>query len=162
MKKNFFTNRILPVGNFSGLLLVGNFNSFLSVGNYTDLLNFGSRKNITTLVNKVRNQNNLTKILNEINLGLCDGNTITTQKEIEITLYNNYENIFNKSLSKPKSISGINLDLLGSSLSKYIHTRKHNLQKYVSNLRTKTSSKIALENVILKSFKGVYIINLCL
>lgn len=149
MRKNSFTknimvnssNRILPVGNFSGLLLVGNFNSFLSVGNYTDLLNFGSRKNITTLVNKTRNQNNLTKILNEIKLELFDGNTIKTQKEIEMTLYNNYENIFNKSLSKPKSISGIKLDLLGSSLSKYVDNRMPNLKMYISNLRTNIPSK---------------------
>ena len=156
------SNRILPVGNFSGLLLVGNFNSFLSVGNYTDLLNFGSRKNITTLVNKTRNQNNLTKILNEIKLELFDGNTIKTQKEIEITLYNNYENIFNKSLTKPKNIGGIKLDLLGSSLSKYVHNRKHNLEKYVSNLTANFSSKIVLENVILRSFDEAYIINFCL
>ena len=79
---------------------------------------------------------------------------------IENILYDQYKEIFD---NKDKYIvNGINTDILGKNLYKYIDERKNVLEQYTDKLIDNPNGRIEFEKVIFSSIDKSYIINLCL
>jgi hypothetical protein len=142
----------------------GSINQYTTLGksliSQTNLIHGGAqyRFNSKTTDSKVRSVLSQLKIVDY-------KNDFSTQKYIENTLYENFESIFVKS-NKGVIINGIDKDLLGVVLHKYITDMTPYLIVYIGKLlevQNNSSDKEALlYNEILKCLDEKFLYNLCL